>query len=220
MKNEKLIFAKTKLMKLTAIATLAVCALLASCGNKNSTTNLSRNSNMATTSNVIGQLTQNYDAQQNSANTTPAQDNSQNSEAAIAAAENLVSGQPPNKDGIDVDLTQLSSTMVYAEVFNMLISPESYVGKTVKMRGNFNYFQAIAPDGKMINRLFYACSIADATACCQQGLEFELAGNKKFPEEYPDPGSEITVVGTFEIYEDAEYGFTSMRIANAEYFCG
>lgn len=35
--------------------------------------------------------------------------------------------------GIDVDLTQLSSTMIYAEVYNMMVTPDEYVGKTVRM---------------------------------------------------------------------------------------
>ena len=40
----------------------------------------------------------------------------------------------PSKDTGEstfVDLTALSSTMVYAEVFAMMSSPEDYVGKTV-----------------------------------------------------------------------------------------
>lgn len=50
---------------------------------------------------------------------------------------------------IDVDLTKLSSTLVYAEVFNMLYSPEDYVGKTVKMNGAFSlYCQKMDENGK------------------------------------------------------------------------
>ena len=30
----------------------------------------------------------------------------------------------------------LSSTMVYSEVYNMMVDPESYIGKTVKMDGS------------------------------------------------------------------------------------
>ena len=29
----------------------------------------------------------------------------------------------------DVDLTLLSSTMVYSEVYNMMVDPDSYIGK-------------------------------------------------------------------------------------------
>ena len=42
---------------------------------------------------------------------------------------------PRKSQGVDadVDLTQLSSTLVYAEVYNMASNPQSYVGKTVRM---------------------------------------------------------------------------------------
>ena len=35
----------------------------------------------------------------------------------------------------DINLTALSSTAVYAEVWNMMAVPESYIRKTVKMKG-------------------------------------------------------------------------------------
>ena len=40
-------------------------------------------------------------------------------------------------DGVDVDLTRLSSTMVYSEVYNMMNAPGDYIGKTIKMTGQF-----------------------------------------------------------------------------------
>ena len=107
----------------------------------------------------------------------------------------------PKGDGkIDVDLTALSSTMVYSEVYNMMSDPDSYLGKTVRMRGAFSIYHDEATD---VN--YYACLIADATACCQQGLEFVLEGNFKYPDDYPELGTEITVTGTFETYTEGEY---------------
>lgn len=47
-------------------------------------------------------------------------------------------------DGVDVDLTVLSSTMVYSEVYNMLYNdPAHYLGKTVKARGGFSIYQFV-----------------------------------------------------------------------------
>ncbi|MCR5090975.1 MAG: hypothetical protein K6C08_15865 [Oscillospiraceae bacterium] len=100
---------------------------------------------------------------------------------------------------IDVDLTQLSSTMVYSEVYAMMYEPEQYIGKTVKMNGLFSTMKA--DDGKM----YFACVVQDATACCAQGLEFEPKDSYVFPDDYPDPGDDITVVGIFDTYEE-EYG--------------
>ena len=111
-------------------------------------------------------------------------------------------------DGIDVDLTKLSSTMVYSEVYNMMISPDNYIGKTVKMNGAFAYYED--PETK---KQHFACIIADATACCSQGLEFILTGDHTYPNDYPELGSEITVTGTFEVY--TESGFQYCGLVNA-----
>lgn len=104
---------------------------------------------------------------------------------------------------IDVDLTQLSSTMVYSEVYNMVMTPEKYVGKTVKMSGQFAAYAGnpAATDGPAY---YFAVVIADATACCQQGLEFVWPGEHAYPADYPAAGAEITVTGTFEAYQVGE----------------
>ena len=96
---------------------------------------------------------------------------------------------------VDVDLTVLSSTMVYSEVYNMMSYPENYLGKSVRMRGTFTYEEAN-------DRYYLACIITDATACCSQGLEFVLKDERKFPDDYPAKGTEITVVGIFDTYTE------------------
>lgn len=105
-----------------------------------------------------------------------------------------------------VDLTTLSSTMVYSEVSNMMQNPQTYVGKKVKMKGKF----AVAEDN---GKNYYACIIADATACCQQGIEFELAGEHTYPNDYPQLGSEITVYGTFKTYKEGEQVYLQLSDA-------
>lgn len=100
-----------------------------------------------------------------------------------------------------LDLTALSSTMVYAEVYNMMVTPENYIGRTVTMAGQFAVF-AETETGPY----YYACVIADATACCQQGIEFVLLDKSlTFPDDYPESGSEIIVTGEFQTYMDGEY---------------
>ena len=99
------------------------------------------------------------------------------------------------QDTVDVDLTRLSSTMVYSEVYAMMYEPEQYIGKTVKMHG---LFATQEYDGMRL----YACIVQDATACCAQGLEFEMAEDLVYPDDYPEPGAEITVVGTFDSYKE------------------
>lgn len=122
----------------------------------------------------------------------------------------------PSADGVDVDLTVLSSTMVYSEVYNMLyFYPEDYYGKTVKMTGLFNVYQWVDENGVVDDMpVAYACIISDATACCAEGVEFVLEGDYTYPEDYPELGMEITVIGEFQPYE--ENGVTWYHLVNAK----
>ena len=106
---------------------------------------------------------------------------------------------------VDVDLTVLSSTMVYAEVYNMVNDPESYVGKRVKMSGTCTTFY---DDATGVD--YYTCIVQDALACCASGIEFVLRDGLT----YPDENDEITVVGVFDTYMEGEYMYCTLR--NAE----
>ena len=117
-------------------------------------------------------------------------------------------------DGVDVDLTVLSSTMVYSEVYNMLYNdPAHYLGKTVKARGGFSIYQLVTGGVLQPDPVAYACIIADATACCAEGMEFVLEGDYTYPDDYPELGTEITVIGEFQSYE--ENGMTWYHLVNA-----
>lgn len=107
----------------------------------------------------------------------------------------------------DVDLTQLSSTMVYSEVYNMVYEAENYIGKSVKIEGTFAVYEG---EG----RNYYACLIADAAACCSQGIEFVWKGDHVYPDDYPELGSEITVTGIFDTY--MEDGIEYCQLIDAE----
>lgn len=109
--------------------------------------------------------------------------------------EKSVSSAEPG--AVDLDLTALSSTMVYAEVYNMMCTPEQYLGKTVRMSGTYSEFQEPSTGQR-----YYTCLIADATACCSQGMEFVLTEDYAYPADYPKPDSQITVTGVFETYRE------------------
>ena len=117
-------------------------------------------------------------------------------------------------DGVDVDLTVLSSTMVYSEVYNMLYNdPAHYLGKTVKAKGTFSLYQLVTDGVLQPDPVAYACIIADATACCAEGMDFVLEGDYTYPDDYPELGAEITVIGEFQSYE--ENGMTWYHLVNA-----
>ena len=133
--------------------------------------------------------------------------------------EMLTTSQPPTafipdenelKNGdIDLDLTGLNANMLYAEVFQITGDPEKYQGKTIRTSGTFNYMM---DDGTE----YFAVFMADAAACCQQGLEFRTADDLKYPDDYPEIGTPIVVTGTFNSYKEGVYTYCEIKDATFE----
>lgn len=111
---------------------------------------------------------------------------------------------------IDIDLTAMSSTMIYSEVQNMMQQPDSYIGLKVKMEGQFN----VAEVGG--NR-YFACLIKDATACCASGIEFDWKGDHSYPADYPEENAQITVTGTFTTYKEGEATYCQLKDAELQF---
>ena len=110
---------------------------------------------------------------------------------------------------VDLDLSALSGTVVYSQVYNMVMQPDQYLGQTVRVRGNFSYFQ-----DPVTMKEYFAVIIADAAACCAQGIEFVWRGEHRYPDDYPPLETEMTVTGEFGTYE--ENGFTYLQLRNAD----
>ena len=121
----------------------------------------------------------------------------------FSADESIESGDAKTPSTIsspessNVDLTVLSATAVYGEVYNMMYYPEKYIGKTVTMEGLYSDYLDEATGNH-----YHACIIMDATACCAQGIEFILTDDYKYPDDYPKEGDNITVEGIFDTYEE------------------
>lgn len=114
----------------------------------------------------------------------------------------------PGKSGdVDVDLTQLSSTMVFAEVYHIMVEPKDYMGKRIRISG----ISTVYEDQKA-GKSYYSCVVLDATACCAQGIEFKLRDGGHYPEN----DEEITVQGTFDTYEDGGYQYAILKDAVLE----
>ena len=113
--------------------------------------------------------------------------------------------------GVDYDLTTMNSDMVYASVYQLMVDPETYVGKTFKMQGTY-YSTFYEPT----NKYYHYVIIEDAAACCAQGLEFVWGdGSHVYPDEYPANESKVEVSGTFETYKEGEDERLYCRIVNA-----
>ena len=109
---------------------------------------------------------------------------------------------------IDVDLSGLSDVVAYAQIYDMNLSPENYVGKIVRVTGWFDYFEDMTLD-----RVYQSVQISDSTGCCSMGVEFVWAGDHLWPVDYPDFGTEITVCGRFEIYQEDDYDYIHLMDA-------
>ncbi len=108
-----------------------------------------------------------------------------------------------------MDLTKMNSTMIYSVIYDMLINPQDYYGKSIIVDG---YFDTMFND--KLNVRYYYVVVPDATACCVQGLEFMLPKNKKYPEDYPSVKENMRIKGVLDRYE--EEGQFYLYI-NAEY---
>ena len=117
---------------------------------------------------------------------------------------------PGGNQKFDVDLTKMSSTVVYAMVYQMVTEPIKFKGKHIKMKGIFSSYY-----DDEVERRFFGCVIQDALACCSQGLAFDLAKPRKYPKEYPEEGNPIIITGDFD-YEKDEGGGGFPIIRNAE----
>lgn len=98
---------------------------------------------------------------------------------------------------IDYDLTNMGYNMLSGITFEMLIEPEKYVDKTVKISGQF-YTEV--EEGIR----YYSVIIWDATLCCPAGMDFIPPETMQFPDDFPTAETQITVTGILR--ENVEEG--------------
>ena len=105
-----------------------------------------------------------------------------------------------NSNKIDVDLNNLNANVVYSQVFLMMTEPDKFIGKRIRMSGQFNVYAAQEGNPSGVTE-YYAIIIADAQACCQQGIEFVWPGHT-YPDGFPEVKSNASVTGIFEVYTE------------------
>ncbi|MCR5538476.1 MAG: hypothetical protein K6F13_04315 [Lachnospiraceae bacterium] len=196
----------------TAVGALVLSLLLAACGGGGGSANRTDTGNAG---NDVAALLETAEAAHDNAAQADRETPSEPETSAVSPdtvsptvhAGGELPESVPSAEGIDIDLTQMSATMIYSEVYNMLYNPRDYIGKTIRMTGTYNpYFD------DSTGLIYDLCLIADATACCQQGLEFELAGGQN-AAELLSADEEITIVGTFDTYIEGGYRYCTLRDA-------
>lgn len=195
--------------KLIKYMVLFLCILLMTgCSNKKSV-----GGKNITTENSVNKIineqinNENKDKTTDNENQSPSDELSKETESTIKDTEDI----QKTKGIVDYDLTQMSSDLVYATVYQMMVTPEEYEGKMFRIDGNFyaTYYEAT-------KKYYFYCVIQDVTACCAQGMEFVWGdGTHIYPEEYPEDNAEIVVEGIFEAYREEGDGNLYCRLSDA-----
>ena len=103
---------------------------------------------------------------------------------------------------VDLDLSILSGTVVYAQIYNMLYDPSPFLGKVIRVSGYYDAFR-----DEKTETVYHACVVQDATACCAQGIEFVWKGEHTYPDDYAAPGTKLTVTGRLEMYQEGDASY-------------
>ena len=106
-------------------------------------------------------------------------------------------------DTIDIDLTQSSETMLYSEVVDMGTSVENYVGKVIRVHGQYMLFH-----DEMSSNSYPTVIVLDATKCCATGLVFDLE-----QDNYPQEDQEFTVIGVLDRPDSEDCPFPILKHA-------
>ena len=185
-------------MRKTAILLAALCLLsaLTGCGEKEG-----RAKGTPTGGSAVAQLMENAEKEERAEPLPAEAASTQPTEEASPPLEPVVLSET---EGVDIDLTLLSRTMVFAQVSGLVYEPDEHIGQIVRMRG-----ESVSEYYDKTDTTYHYVIVADAAACCAQGIEYLLTDDGVYP---PD-GEEVTVTGEFELYE--EEGIEYCRLKDA-----
>jgi len=114
------------------------------------------------------------------------------------------------RSDVDIDLTELSITMMQAE-FNRIISDsDDYIGKTIRAGGTLRTM-LIDNAGNYAHYIV----VIPGDDCCWSGFEFKRDESYNFPRDYPRQDASIVISGTLSRYRES--GVTYLYIAVDEF---
>ena len=120
-------------------------------------------------------------------------------------------GEPPENpaedEDVDLDISKLSSMLVYSQVVSMLDAPDQYLDKTIKIKGQY-YALYYEP----MQQYCHYVVVGDASMCCQAGIEFIWNGDHTHPDDYPEEQKTIEIVGLFSSYEELDETYYALQV--------
>ena len=193
---------KTKIFAYALICALCLCGCKSNDSPKAATVNSRQN-----VSDVIEDLAAKQEEESLTETEPQEAENTSQPESETPASDSSVRLMQWEGD-VDIDLTGMNANMIYSEVYNMMAEPDNYIGKTIRIYGEYVHHYEESTD-----RHYYACVVRDALACCASGLEFALVDDYVWPDDYPEDGSEVVVTGDFNVYMEGY--FKVMVLENA-----
>ena len=104
-----------------------------------------------------------------------------------------------DENDVDIDLSDLSMTIIEAEYSRILSNADDYNGKTIRAYGLY-YTLLFSNSGDR----FHYIIVVTGDECCQMGFEFRRDGDYIFPDDYPSQNAIIQITGT--LTKDEEIG--------------
>ena len=95
---------------------------------------------------------------------------------------------------VALDFTKMNYNIASGVIFDMMIAPQKYKDKTMKIHGQF--YTEVHNDKRI-----FAILIWDLTGCCPTGMTIVPLSSMKYPADFPKQDEYVTVVGTLELLE-------------------
>ena len=106
----------------------------------------------------------------------------------------ISTNQIEDKNKINYDLSDLNYNMFSAFTYDIMSAPEQYIGKRMKIKGNFD---SSIYEGER----YFSALIWDPTGCCPTGMDFIPPENMNYPDDFPEKDTTITVIGVLQFTE-------------------
>ncbi len=101
-----------------------------------------------------------------------------------------------SNSGVDHDLTGMSATMLFGQVFDILHNSENYYESTIRLEGEFEVLVNAVSDESV-----YTLIVEDEGGCCAQWLRLKMAEGVDI--DIPEAGAAVLLEGKVVAAEDA-----------------
>lgn len=108
--------------------------------------------------------------------------------------ESITEIQTEDNQKIDYDLSAMNYNMFSSITYDIMLTPDKYINKRMKIKGNFD-------SSIYENERYFSVLIWDPTGCCPTGMDFIPPENMKYPEDFPEKDTTITVIGILQFIE-------------------